>query len=206
MKNLLLNRSNYKRKNSYKKTVVAGVEKGVGATHFSILLANYYAEILGKKTAVIDLNKDNDYAFLEEMCSSGNEHLTDVYKIKRVSYFSGVTKERMAEIFNRNYECIIIDVGENYEYFRNEISMCDKKFMIGAINPWRLNNMLMLFKNGLLCSGSRWKYLYTFGDKESVNYVEESVKIKLHLVPNMPNPFRINTKQLAVFEKILWEE
>ena len=47
--------------NSIKKIMILGTEPGVGATHFSILLASYYVFILGKKVCIVDLSETDDY-------------------------------------------------------------------------------------------------------------------------------------------------
>lgn len=207
MKRFMVKSSNYRQKSNCGKSVVAGAEKGVGSTHFAIILANYYAEILGQKTAIIDLNKDKDYTFLEEICVPDKSDMCSSYKIKKVNYYSGVSKERMADVFRENYKCIILDVGANYEQFQNEISMCDKRFFIGAVNPWRVQNYInALDKKFIISNRFKWKYLYAHGDEESADYIDKVCKSRLEHIPYIPDPFRINGKQLSIIEKIIWEE
>ena len=101
------------RRKTYHKLVVAGMTKGVGATHFSILLGNYYSEVLGIKTAIVDLNEDCDYEFLKQICVPESLIKNDVYNIHKVVYYQSVTRENLAGIFQVNYECVILVVVSN---------------------------------------------------------------------------------------------
>ena len=114
------------RRKTYHKLAVAGMTRGAGATHFSILLGNYYSEVLGRKTAIVDLNEDCDYEFLKQICTPEGLINNNVYNIHKVVYYQNVTRENLAGIFHENYECVILDVGSNYRKFINEISMCDR--------------------------------------------------------------------------------
>ncbi len=195
-----------KKNERYVKAVVAGTEKGVGATHFSILIGNYYAEILGRKTAIVDLNRDDDYGFLEKVCIPEDSHQNKCYKIKKVTYYPGMTKERMAEVFQKDYECIIMDAGDNYGGFSNEISMCDKKFFIGFVNPWKIITSITEFNNTILSDdGMKWKYMYSLGDEESADYLKSIIRKRVYRIPIIPNPFKINGRQLSDIEQIIWE-
>lgn len=189
------------------KTFVMGSEKGVGVTHFSILLANYYAEILGRKTAIIDLNKDRDYSLLEEMCRpEGAAHRAE-YRIRKVTYYPGMNKEKMAEVFGKGYQSIVIDAGSNAEYYRNEISMCDSRFFIGAVNPWKISTYLDSINGYLKVYNMKdIDYLYTFGDSDSVKYLTDVTGKELFQIPVIYNPFSITGKQLDSIEKIIWNK
>jgi hypothetical protein len=185
-------------------TVVAGLDKGVGATHFSILLANYYGEVLGKNTAIIDINKDNDYSYMGEVCSG--KCTAEIFKVRNITFYPSVNMSKLAEIYNSNYNSIIIDIGCNYRKLRNEISMCDKKYLIGTASMWRLRETISRYEIVNEYVGEQqWKYLYSFGDKQTAETIECTMGIQLHNIPYINNPFKVNGKQLDMLRKLLMD-
>jgi len=47
-----------------------GVGRGVGTTHLTIMIGNYLANGLGKKVALLELNRNNAYSKIKQMkCS-----------------------------------------------------------------------------------------------------------------------------------------
>ena len=189
------------RRKTYHKLAVAGITRGVGATHFSILLGNYYSEVLGRKTAIVDLNEDCDYEFLKQICTPDGLINNNVYNIHKVVYYQSVTRENLAGIFHENYECVILDVGSNYRKFINEISMCDRKYMISSIGLWKVPGVVAGLNE--VQFNEQWKFLYCFGDKESADYISECTGRRLYPIPVINNPFKITGRQLMEVERIL---
>lgn len=189
---------------NYGKLAVAGIDKGVGATHFSILLGNYYSEILGKKTAIVDLNMDNDYEFLKQICIPESRQCKNTFNVQRVTYYTEMTRDSFAGIFCDKFECVILDVGNNYRKFYNEINMCDMKFLIGGLDLWKLPVALNGFKNEMF--NGQWKFLYGLGSTKSAEYISGCIRKKIYHIPTIPDPFKINGKQLTEVERIIWEE
>lgn len=189
------------RSKNYHKLVVAGMDKGVGATHFSILLGNYYSEVLGRKTAIVDLNTDNDYEFLKYICVPESLHKNNVYNIYKVTYYQNITRESLSDIFRRGFECVILDVGSNYRKFTNEISMCDRRYMISSIGMWKILSVISGLEE--VQSNEEWNFLYSFGDDESADYISDYTGRILYRIPVINNPFKITGRQLMEVERIL---
>lgn len=210
------------------KIVVAGMEKGVGATHFSILMANYYAEVLHKKTAVIDCGNDNDYFCLKEMVTFPNSQKRQIqnygirkavakdcekrwkpdgFKLGKVFYFLHVPRQNMDEIFLKKFECIIMDLGNNYRKYKYEAGMCEKRFLMATVCPWKLDVFVQSYQEYFeMYSKDEWNYVFSFGDDESVEYLRKTLKIKFQRLPIIPDPFQIEREQLDAVKKIIWEE
>lgn len=195
-----------KKKNYYRrreKIFIAGVEKGVGATHFAILLGNYFAEVLGLHTAIIDLNTDRDYSVLGELHDKNfTRNKSKSYKLRKITIFPNVLKNDMVNVPVNEYEIIIIDAGIKYKDYYAEANMCDKRYILGSACLWKLYNTKMEFYN--VYNDTRlggWNYLYFSGSEENVFFLKEDMNIKIINIPFIPNPLKVNTKQLAYIDK-----
>lgn len=195
--------------NSYRqeKFFVGGIEKGVGSTHFCILLANFYAEVLGKNTVIIDLNTDRDYSYLGEVCNKDFKRIDSCsYRLRKVTIYPGVVKEKLADILSDDFQAVIIDAGINYKEYMTESSLCDKRLLFCNIVPWKLQTVdnLFLGKSDMF-DIRKWNLLYVFGGKDSASYICEKYGVKIKNVPVISDPFRINKRQLTCIEKIMQE-
>lgn len=180
------------------KIIVAGTDRGVGATHFSVLMANYYRSIMKKKVAIVDLNKDDDYIRLKY--AMGKELDSDSFVINSVTYYPKATKKTLEEIFSKEFECIIIDVGNSYNKYKLEAGMCDKRFMITSMSPWKQNFVdLNSEEYQAYYNINEWKQVFVFGGIN--NYAEIMEKI-----PFIESPYKIDRKILDVVRRIIGEE
>lgn len=180
------------------KIAVSGVRQGVGATFFTIMIANYYGSVCGKKVAVIDLNKDNDYFFISRLFFGEEKRQ---YHIKRVAYFAGADIDIVSDVLS-DYECIVFDCGDNYEKYRTEISLCDKKFLIGSLAAWKLIKTNMEFERQCV-KGMNWKFLLEPSQKENLHLLSHKVKEKVYFIPQAISPFKLNGSQMGELEKII---
>ena len=199
---------NKRRNNSrQEKIFVGGIEKGVGATHFSILLANYFSEVLGKSTVIIDLNIDRDYSCLGEICNKDFKRIDSCsYRLRKVTIYPGVVKEGLADILSNNFQIVIIDAGAKYADYSTESSLCDRRLLLGNIVPWKLQSIENLYScKSDVSDTKKWSLLYAFGGKDSVDYIREKYGLIFKAVPIIPDPFKIDRKQLTCIEKVIQE-
>ncbi|MBQ3546257.1 MAG: hypothetical protein IJA34_14935 [Lachnospiraceae bacterium] len=186
------------------KIFVAGIEHRVGATHFSILLANYRANLLRQKVALVDFNKDNDYMNLGE--GLGDINLEKAFVKDKVTYYPSATKDILEEIFLKDYDCIIIDVGNSYMKYKIEAGLCDFRYLIISSTLWRnvhfkeeYENYFSKYKN------SKWRILYSFGSVTEAKEIENELGEKIYKIPYVETPFKVERRILDMIEKAIGE-
>lgn len=195
--------------------VVAGVEQGVGTTHFSILLGNYFAAVYNKKVAVVSLSHNSDFINMCEVYEGCEKEklLKEEYiefRIGNILFFTTYSKHNIEKIFQRvkkiNINYIVYDVGTNYFLYRNNLIMCNQKYLIGSVSLWKIaqySYFLNLLKENE--ENNLWKYLYTHGEKQNAKNFSESNNIILNKIPYSENPFKVSGECIEKLEKIIWE-
>ena len=110
---------------------IAGSIRGSGVTHLSVALANYAASGLGEKTACLELNGHGELSHWKECNCNG--YFSDF----GVHYYPEFKKEQIPVFMTRNYQKVIMDFGDAYWKFREELLRCDGKIFLLNINPWQ---------------------------------------------------------------------
>ena len=196
--------------NSIKKIMILGTEPGVGATHFSILLASYYVFILGKKVCIVDLSETDDYQCMDRIYHGANPFDTSdyIYPIKKIDFLiSSGNPDRQKLIrtaLAHSHDIIIFDNGTKSDAVEKDMIMCDRKYMIGNCSLWKVLGFEKQISR--LTNIHAYQYLYTFGQIENTEAMRRKYGIKIRQIPYTDSPFRIEKKQLSEIEKIIWEE
>ncbi len=196
--------------NSIKKIMILGTEPGVGATHFSILLASYYVFILGKKVCIVDLSETDDYQCMDRIYHGDNPFDTSdyIYPIKKIYFLiSSGNPDRQKLIrtaLAHSHDIIIFDNGTKSDAVEKDMIMCDRKYMIGNCSLWKVLGFEKQISR--LTNIHAYQYLYTFGQIENTEAMRRKYGIKIRQIPYTDSPFRIEKKQLSEIEKIIWEE
>lgn len=196
--------------NVTKKIMILGTEPGVGATHFSILLASYYVFVLGKRVCIVDLSETEDYLCMDKIYNGSNliDSSSYIYPIKKIDFLvpSGIPDraEIIKKSLDHNHDIIIFDNGTNADYIEKDMIMCDIKYIIGNCSLWKAESFEKQISE--LSNTHTYKYLYAFGQIENTDTIRRKYGIKLYHIPYTDSPFRIEKKQLSEIEKIIWEE
>ena len=89
-------------------------------------LANYLASGLGEKTAYLELCGHGEVSHWKETNPKG--YFTDI----KIDYYPDLKREQIPILLNHPYEKIIMDFGDAYLNFREELLRCDGKiFLLG---------------------------------------------------------------------------
>ena len=196
--------------NSIKKIMILGTEPGVGATHFSILLASYYVFIIEKKVCIVDLSETDDYQCMDRIYHGDNPFDTSdyIYPIKKIDFLiSSGNPDRQKLIrtaLAHSHDIIIFDNGTKSDAVEKDMIMCDRKYMIGNCSLWKVLGFEKQISR--LTNIHAYQYLYTFGQIENTEAMRRKYGIKIRQIPYTDSPFRIEKKQLSEIEKIIWEE
>ncbi len=185
-------------KNKVKTIGILGSSPGEGVTTMVIAMANYLAEIMAAKTAIVECN---DSGVFESMRDAyiGNCESCDSYTIGKVTYYFGMDLNHFFVTYANLYEYVIVDFGSSIKKYCMSCGRIKYKIIMGSIMPYKVfkHEKLLLdeeCKNGLHL---------LFGDDKNVK--EYSVKNKINALPApmIVNPYIIESK-LANFFQLLF--
>lgn len=179
---------------------VIGTHKGVGVTHISILLANYFNKWAGKQTAFVEYGAQNEIGYLEENYENG---MDKQFKLHGVTYYKNVHDKDMGTIMGGNYQCIILDLGTDFNKGRNEFLRSDKKIIIGSSSQWKKGEMQKLFQGVHEIKEENWTYILPFAKENEIKVLMKEYDETFYSFPFEPSPFVISAKTVETLQKIL---
>lgn len=174
-----------------KKIVLAGLKRGAGVTHISILLATYFREVQGAKTAIIEWNKQGDFTRLEEIMYG---YTKDCFTIHGIDYFRYCDKNKLRDFIYMNYNYIILDLGVEIKNNEELIENCEEKLFIGNLQYWEQEPYIFLsnyYKN------YNWTFVNNLGIKEVVKSVQKQLHQPVYTIGYQPidKPLNKEAKQ-----------
>lgn len=185
---------------------VCSTHPGAGATHFSMLLATYFSEWLGLKTAYIDFRDREVIGYLKKYFRGNKEKGTydHNFTVGRITFYNKEQLYKLSEIIGGDDDCIILNVGHQFMEHKNEFLRCDIKIIISSLAIWK-QDKLDLFVHGFEDSLIRkdWKYVIPFVDEKSLKEGMGRYHINLWQMPYEPDPFTINTGVVKFFDRLL---
>jgi hypothetical protein len=122
------------------KTVIGvmAADRGLGATHLSIALANFMAEQWGFRTACVERSSYPAWKNLyEDVYSRKWDAEQPYFDFNRVTYFPCVQPKQMADVLDTGYTCYVLDLGSDFKENREEFIRADKMVLIGSCSRWR---------------------------------------------------------------------
>lgn len=197
----------YFRKNKcLKKKIIIGVigtHKGVGVTHFSIMIANYFQNIMKRKTAYLEYNNSNDIIYLhkeyEEIILNDN---IERFKINNLYYYPNITKQNFSLIINENFEIYVVDMGVNN--LNDEFLLCDIKIVIGNMIEWKKDYLINFIENCKYISNYRdWVYFLMLGNEIDKKRFQKEFNIPIHIIGYEPDLYHISNATFNLFQKTL---
>ena len=179
-----------------------GVGRGVGTTHLTIMIGNYLANGLGKKVALLELNKNNAYSEIKHMkCSKISK---SCFEVKGMDFYENISYEDIPKIMANNYNYLILDVSSNYILGRNEFLRSHKKIVVGSLSKWKAQEYLSCFENLQLISEiSACRFLSLSKDCEVVKMVKDKYRVQIDQIPLEENPFYIGSNHIEWIRKII---
>ncbi len=162
-------------------------------------LANYAASGLGEKTAYLELGGHGEIAHWKPANEKG--FFTDA----GICYYPDFKREQIPILLNQGYEKIIMDFGDAYLSFREELLRCDQKVFLLNLNPWQKYAAKKLISTVRNEDWGGMNPLYA-----GVN-VEETVKrsaereygVQIVKIPILPNPKCIRSAEFSCMNLIL---
>ncbi len=162
-------------------------------------LANYTASAQNEKTAYLELNGHGQMANWHQINRNG------FFEEQKIHFYPDVKKEQIPILFNYGYDNLIMDFGDRYLSFREELLRCDRKAVLLNLNPWQkfaaekaLHEMRQ--KNW----GSMQPIYAGVNVQKAVKEaIQKEYGIAIIEIPNIPNPRRIRRDEFSYMELIL---
>ncbi len=189
-------------KNSVKAIGVLGSCKGDGVTTLSIAMANYLAEIMSMKTAVVECGETRAFeimkdALMDECDCEGN------YTIGKVSYYFGVSLNDFFATYANDFEYVIVDFGSCFKEYAAHVGRLKYKLILGSVMPYKsvYHQRLLEQMESTVLPEHCLHLLY--GDEKNVKEYSSELKINALPAPVITNPYIIESK-LANFFQLLF--
>ncbi|PKM51551.1 MAG: hypothetical protein CVV02_06345 [Firmicutes bacterium HGW-Firmicutes-7] len=182
---------------------VLGVNKGVGVTHTSIMLA----AILCKKgkVALIELNDSKHFKEIGLVTRDEKTMVKKNFIYNRIHYYWDIDYWKFLTKYRDQYDFIIIDLGSYQELGElDEFIRSDIRLVIGQGMDWKVKEIKDFYsRTREYDPNNNWCYLLPLMDKKSIKEIKKLTNSKtFHLSYNM-NPFMPNQEIKKIFEQLL---
>ncbi|MDF2906432.1 MAG: hypothetical protein K0R34_1753 [Herbinix sp.] len=178
-----------------------GTHHGVGVTHTGLLLAFYFGEELGKKTAFLECNNNRDMQLIEQAYEWGNEE-KDSFSYRRITCYKEVRKEQIPQIIGGNYEYVILDFGTDLVSNQEELLCCSTKIVVGGQSEWDILKLKEFIGRVELIRGSElWSYYLVRAKDQTMLRLKKELKQKIWAVPDIQEPTRITSNVRFFFKQ-----
>ena len=124
---------------------------------------------------------------------------------RRIHYYPNLKREQIPILLNRDYECVIMDFGDEYFDFREELLRCDRKIFLLNLNLWQ-----KFTAEKLLCTVQKeeWGSIQPIYASVNAQYkvkqeVEKEYRIQVTEIPSILNPVCVTSDKFAYLNMIL---
>ncbi len=185
-------------KNGVKTIGILGSCRGDGVTTLSIAMANYIAEVMSKKTAIIECNDYKSFDIMIDLLQGDREE--NHYGIGKVNYFYGVDLNVFFATYASEYDFVVIDFGNSIKGFKDNILKLKHKIILGSVMPYKCEYHQLVIKaiQNMMVVDDALHLLV--GDKKSVKDYSLKNKISALPKPNIVNPYIIESELTNFFQ------
>ncbi len=180
---------------------VGGIGHSVGCTHFAIMLANYLAGYLRRKTTLLEWNRSGDFERLEQICIGWNRQ-EKKFRVLDVQYYKNIGREELTEVLGNNADEILIDFGAVNRELPTEFLRCDKQFLVGSLSEWQ-EECFRKFVRENERENRNWDYLAVFGSEESRREFRRRPGIFVDRIPFSTDAFSVTKECCSFFQKLI---
>lgn len=201
-KPILLNKLMKDNRTSRNTIGLVGVHHGVGVTYTGMLLAFYMGEELGKRTAYLECNNHHDLSLIEPLYkwSSINK---EGFMFRNISFYKEVKAENIANIFNSDYECLILDFGTDILSLRNEFLRCGTKIIINSQAAWNRQRFLRFLKSNETIRGNEaWLNFIPYADSKVVKRMKTEFNRVFYSIQYEEDPTKPSKDNIRLFDRL----
>lgn len=177
---------------------ILGSQKGDGVTTMSIAMANYLAEIMSMKTAIVECNETGAFEYMKDSYI-GKDNGDNFFVVGKVTYYFSITMSDFFATYANRFEYVIVDFGYSAKKYCLNLAKIRYKIVMGSVMPYKV-----FYHEKLLESEEfREAFHLLYGDERNVREYSGKYKISALPVPMIVNPYIIENK-LANFFQVLF--
>lgn len=165
-------------------------------------MANYLAEIMSTKAAIIECNDTRAFEIMSDLYMD-REVRENHYIIGKVTYYFGVDLCDFFATFANRFEYVIIDFGNCIREFRQNTSRLKYRIIMGSVMPYRSVYHKELLENRENTAALEHSLHLLHGDEKNIKDYAAKKKINALPLPIIFNPYIIESK-LANFFQLLF--
>jgi tRNA(Met) C34 N-acetyltransferase TmcA len=188
-KPMLLSKMSTGKRGRFREVIgLIGTHHGVGVTHTGLLLAFYFGEELGKKTALIECNGHRDMQRIEQAYEWGNEE-DNTFSFRQITCYKEVKPDQIPQILGEDYEYVILDFGTDLTSNREELLRCSTKIVVGGQSEWDILKLKEFIRIAEVIRGSEHWICYLVRAKEqTIQRLKKDLKQRIWAVPDIKEP------------------
>lgn len=180
-----------------------GTHHGVGVTHLGLLLAFYFGEEMGRKTAILECNQHHDMRLIQS-AYEWNENNAMSFSFRRITCYHEVRTDQITQIFGEDHEVIIMDFGTDLASNMEELLRCTTKIVIGGSSEWDILKLKdFISKTEKLHGSEHWLYCLPRCNERTIHVLRREVKRKIWAVPEAQEPTRLNNNVKQFLKEFL---
>lgn len=180
---------------------VGSTGRGVGCTHFSVLLLNYLAGCRRRKPVLLEWNTSGDFEKLERVCTGRNREKKR-FRILDADYCKAAGPVELAAVLEGNYDDILIDFGVLDEVSMAEFLRCEKQFVIGSVTEWQ-EEAFRDFVNRYGTGKKSWTCLAAFGSEEARKEFARRLNLSVSRIPPSEDAFSVTKGCCRFFDALI---
>lgn len=179
-----------------------GVHHGAGVTYTGMLLAYYFAFERRLNTAYMECNHHKDFQRLQELYEWSKEDEYS-FSLDKITYYKEVSRNKISDIFNEDYQCLILDFGTDFASSKDEFMRCGTKIIIGGRAIWNQSKMVTFLQSLDNIRGSRkWIHMIPLADQRIVMGMAMETDRYFYAVPFESDPTRLSKETYRLFDNL----
>lgn len=194
-------------KSRSKVIAVTGVAKGIGVTHFCIMMA-YYLSKQRRKVVIVELNDTGHFGRIEKAYEGLHHDVmsTESFTIKGVTYYKATSKEKLMDLYQGDYHYIVLDIGGAIKKYAEEHKRADIPLVIGHVSDWKIHEVDEFSIRYSMLMTQRCKWLFPDGRKDEMMEIGRKIGMSFHTIPYCVDPFVRKKETLEHMKKIIGPE
>lgn len=161
---------------------VVGTSSGCGSTYMSLLVANSLKRLGTRRVICVDMSGNDDFAKIckgRELNGDLDEDMNTIFKYKDVTYSCVKDSDKLIDLFNEDYEHIVIDFGNRLGNHIKEFLRCDIKLVVGLVSPWKIKSFEQYLRNNEeTVKKGKWRYIFNLASDMKVRKLRTKYGIK----------------------------
>lgn len=169
-----------------------GVGRGVGTTHFSLLLANCLANGLKVRAAVVEYNGHNAYFRILKESGGVQEHFGR-FTYAGIDFYRTVGETELSEVLAAGYDVVIMDMQYGQKNVLREFLRSNIRIIVAGLNLWQSGELKTFLKNEKLSPAQYLCVSHSY-DKHLAKAIEKEYGMTVKAIPMEQNPFAVSAE------------